>query len=465
MSALITEAQAKKIEQTLDRFIGGDLDVKTLKEELKALKEKDLKDLIESLEKVKAHQATMKEQIRTSKHGFYIPGIEDKSKDFNFMRACLGVKLGGTKAIFEKLGAGSEFELLKAVQDKYGEEFGLRKDAQRTDDHALGGAMVPDQVIPDVIPAIYGRSAFINLDGEGETIISVVDGLFGKEARIPKFDGGMVAYWIAEGEQVAQSLVNSKTITGSPHKLMVLGKITKEMREMQGFGFDQMWRRDMIRKAALKLDWTIAYGTGAEMPRGIVNHPDVKIFSAQAKAVITRSGIAAANGGDWQGGELDFDQLDEMWGVLEDDDIMLDAAGSVSGPRYFRRLKRIKVENYAGQTANAPYLIGVPMVPDGRLRELIGPFGKTTNIATNKKPGASVGAPSATGAAKFTDVFTGNMREVLFLRWAGIEIDSDQGLGSGFAADTELVKLRMRGDVVIRQERDLIFCPDARARA
>ena len=476
MTATISKEQAQAIEQKLKDLAEGENSVPKMREDLKALVEDvkaiDIEGLLERVDKMKAEQEKLSNQIANSKSGFYIPGVDDARKKFRLVKAIVGMRRGGNKRSFEDCGAGYEYEFLKSVFDAHEGE--LRKNyefkAQRTDSDALGGAMVPDQVIPDVIPAIYARSAFVNLDGEGETRVTLMDGLFGNKVSIPQFEGGLVSYWVSEAEEATKSFVKTKAKSMEPHKLMILAQMTKEMQDMSGFGFEAMFRRDMVRSAALKLDWTIPYGTGAEMPMGIVNNPDIKIFSAQAYKAGVNDGvvannaaaIAAANGGDWQGEELDFDGIDEMYGVLEDDEIELDGMGTISSPRFFRRLKKIKTQNFSGQNSGQPYLVGVPMVPDGRLAELIGSFGKTTKIPSNRKPGAAVSAPSATGVAKFTDVFAGNMNEIVVGRWAGISIG---GFGVDYAKDITNIKLRMMASTIVRQPRSLIFCPDARARA
>ena len=153
---------------------------------------------------------------------------------------------------------------------------------------------------------------------------------------------------------------------------------------------------------------------------------------------------------------------------LEDDDIVVDASHRwVSSPRYFNRLKKIKIDHYSGQTTNQAYLLGMPMISNAKLADIIGPFGKSTQIPSNQLPGASLNAPTtdtSPGDDRFTDVFGGNLNNVLLGRWGGIEIEDDAGKGRGFTSDHIYMKLRLYADVAIRQERAIIVCPDALAR-
>lgn len=452
-----------------ERVSALDLLVKRVDEDAKRL---NVAGVLTEFEKMKATLDQTVRAIRTSKSGLYISGIEDEP--FNLLKTFIAIRVcgagGNQKAVFEAEGAGREYEILSQVRAKHQERIAaLKANAQNVGSDQYGGNFVPDQVIPEVIAAIYTRSVFINLVGEGTSRLSVMDGLYGGNVKIPKFLGGMVAYWIGEEDAYTDSAVRTGDVTMNPKKLGCLARITDAMRRFSGFGYDKLFQNDFVRAMAKKLDWTCLYGTGSDnAPRGIVNVDGIKIYSAQSKKIGTR-GTDTLSGAqfqaDWLGAELDFDGLDNIRLALEEDDIELDAsAATISCPRYFTRLKQLKVSNFDAQTSEKPYLIGLPMIPDSRLAELIGPFGKTTQIPTTNKPGASISAPSASGTAKFTDVVFGNFMDIILGRWSGLEIENDDGKGLGFTSDYTYVKSRMYVDLGYRMPRSLVLCPDAQVR-
>lgn len=460
------EKQAAELLAKAGDFMTKDLpalteDVKALKNSVEEFKKIDVASAVKEIEKVRAAQEKLSKQIRSdSRNPAFVPGLEDEVQKFSMIRMCMASRFG-----WEKAGAGFEKEVvdaaIKALHAKAGGAMG---------DDKQGGFWVPDQVIPDVIAAIYARSVLFNLSGDGTTRVSVLNGLTGGNVKIPKVTGGLVAYWVGEEEEPAESMDQAGDITLNPKKMMLLLKLTDSMRRFGGFGFEQMLRNDMINVAAEKFDWTILYGNGsADQPRGVLNTNGIKIYSIQSGkyGVLGTDALSGAQfQADWTGGSLTFDALDQMRLALEEDKIRLGSDyATISSPRAFAWLRELKVDNYSGQTSNQPYLLGLPVLSDARLTDLIGEFDKTPQILSNMKPGASIGAPSASGTAKFTDVLTGNLREIVIGRWSGLEIEDDQGRGPGFKSDHIYVKLRMYADIGVRQPRGIILCPDGKVRA
>lgn len=452
-----------KITESVDVFTER---VKTLEKSVEAFKDIDPKSIMEKMDKLGSTMDRVKRQIATNtSHGMYLSGLEDDAPKFSLVRACLGVKLGGTKEAFEKVKAGFEWEVVSQIREaasKAGHVVGVNSD---------GGFFVPDQVLADVIAAIYTRSVFVNLDGEGQSRVSVVDGLVGMPVKIPRFEGGMIAYWIGEEDEYALTKAQVGAISMSPHKLGVLTSLTNEMRRFGSFGFEQLLRRDMVRALAKKLDWSVMYGPGTDnAPRGLVYQDDIQVYRAE-NGIVYSSLASARAAANWAGGIANFDTIDEMRGALEDADIGVDdgSGGSfttVSAPRWFRRLRQLKIENYSGQTAGQPYLLGAPMIKESTLRELIGEFAKSTQIRSTNTAGKSIGA-TASGSgtsAHFGDIVAGNLSELVLGRWSGIEIEDDSGKGTGFVTDTTHIKMRMYADLGNRQPKAIVLCPDARMR-
>lgn len=452
------EQQAAELLETMHTLLADEgfktigSRVKVLEGALEQFKGIDLKKTIEEVDRIKARTETMQNAIRTSKRGLYVSGLEDAGKNFSLMRAINAIKTNNFA------NAGYEKEIMDSIRAKASQQVGQ---------DTLGGYFVPDQVIPDVIEAIYTRSAFIQLVGEeGETSVSVYDGLAGAAVKIPKFEGGMIAYWIGEEDEYTESQATVGDITMNPKKLGLLMRMTDAMKRFQGYGFEQRVRKDAARALAKKLDWTMLFGTGTQdMPRGILSHDGIKIYRAENGNTYTPAAAAALT--DWAGGDLNFDALMNMALSLEEDDIMLDeSAKIVSCPRYFNKLKQAKILNFTSQTTGQPYLLGTPMLSDAKLKDYIGPYAKSNQISSISKAGATVGGTS-TGAGSnlvHTTVVGGNLNEVVLGRWGAIEIEDDAGKGKGFTSDHTYVKMRMYADIAIRQQRAIIVCPDAQVR-
>ncbi len=419
----------------------------------------DIKGAIGEFEKTKAVIEQMKADRRRSAGTSRIPGLAAEAKNFSMIRAMSAIKSGDWSR------AGFEQEVFAAARTK----------AQAMGIDSAGGYFIPDEVIEDVIAAIYTQSALINLSGEGTTRVSVLDGLNGGTVKVPKFLGGVVAYWIGESDEYAESQTKVGDMMMTPKKLGVLVRMTQEMRTYASYGFESLLRTDMIRAAAKVLDKSILYGSGtAHSPRGVVNavnaaniakgdlkaFPSVQVYDAAAKAAW--NGASVTDNQSKDNAALDFDGMDNMIAMLEDNDVVADnSAAFLAHPKFFRKVKQLRVENYNAQTSGQPYLLGAPRLPDARLTDIIGNFAKTTQIATNNKAGESVGWTGSSNAGH-TDVFYGNWNEVVLGRWGGIEIEDDGGRGKGFTSDQTYMKMRLYVDVGFRHDQSIAVCPNAK---
>lgn len=477
------EQRLAHLVKELEDFLADDGRFPTLESKVKALsewmveeKKIDLKKVVEDLEKQKAQVETLKKSIRSHKGGLYTPGVE--SAPFDMHRAMVGmlrsIEAGGNhKKQFDQVRAGSEYEVMKATFER-AEGFEAydsaeRKAVQQVGDDTLGGFFVPDQVIADMISAIYSRSPWISLDADdGTTRISVLQGLTGGNVKIPQFNGGVIAFWHGEEDAIAESVATVGEMTMTPKALGVLVIMTESMKRMQGYGFDALLRRDMIRAISRKLDFSIPYGLGgADQPLGIVNTPGIKIFQAKVTSGVDESDVVDPTTiTDWPSAAVGFEALSKMQLGLEEDNIDMDETYAfISSPRFFTNLKNLKIREFAaGLDSESGFVIGAPMLTDTRLADIIGEFGKSTQIPTNLLPGASIGGATTNTDAKHTDVFSGNLGEIVLGRWAGLEFSTDNGLGKYFASGKTQIKMVMHADIGIRQPRAIMCCPNAKVR-
>lgn len=415
----------------------------------------DIAAILDRVDELDAKQTAFRNRIRKHRGPGYVSGMEDEAESFSVLRYMIGARVG-----FKKARAEREEELAKQFREN------LHEKGLISADEVQGAYMIPDQVIPDVIEGIYRRSKWVALDGEGMTSISVVGGLFGKTVTLPRFDPGMIAYWLGEEEEYKDSKPGTGEITMQQKKLGALIEMTFEMVEMASYGLDALVRRDLIKSLATALDIAVPYGKGGKQPLGIIRTDGVRIFRAEDGAVFTSLEAARSALETWNGGEFNFDTLEEMSLAFEEDDVEIEDTDykTVSSPRAFSHLKRLKVANFDAQTAQMPYLAGMPMLTNQQLRELIGNWDKTTTVKSNLTPGQSIGANAGNTDKLHTDVFAGDLTEVLLGQWGALFLDSDDGKGLGFRHDKILQKARINVDVQVREKRRVLVSPDARVR-
>ena len=497
---MLTEAEKKTREEQMAKLLhnmeelfdeGGDLKkfddrIKAVESVLKSedptaeLELMDKKSIEEEFEKLRAQSERIARGVQNSKKGGYFPGIEDEAKRFSLVKTLA--------ACAKKDWTGAEHEKELMIEAMAARE---KATGQVASDLERGGGFIADQLIPDVIGPMYTRSAFIAMDGEGETRVTVLDGLPGGRVTVPQFHGGMLAYWMGEEDAYTTSQVKTSDVHMDLKKIGVMARMTDTMIKYASYGFDNLLRRDMIKALVKKIDHTIPYGTGsADMPRGICNWntgghstattdaagnavgPGVKVFRADSDVSMTYAAAQAlSDGSGFVGGELDLDSLALMKLMFEEDDIDTNSPSFawVAAPRYWDRLKRVKIDHYSSQAGvNASYHLGVPILPDARVADLIGPFGRMNQITTNAAPGAAGNANAvfsgASATAKFSALFAGDWSEFIFGRGSGIEIEDDGGKGTGFSTDSTYLKLRMYCDQMIRDPRAISFCPDVQVR-
>lgn len=431
-------------------------------QELKAAGiETTLAELKEEFSKLRAQSEAQIEAIRTSRSPFLSPGAENAN--FNMTRACYAVITGDWSK------AGKEKEILDDVR--------VQREKMQAGDDESSGWFIPDQLIADVIQKIYAKSRYIALDGDGETRVTVLSGLVGQTVKIPKLKGGIISYWIGEGDEYVQSKMKSGDKSMTWKKLGVLVKLTKELAMTASPAFDAALRRDMSKAIAIEVDRVIPFGKGTEnQPLGITRQNGVKVYSIQKNTSAGDLGLGLYGQvgddlagttnfqADWQGGNLHYDHVSDIKLILEENDIGDTDGTFAASPRVWRRLAKLRSDNYSGQAQDKQaYLIGSPILSMDRLAALIGPFFGSTKHGLHV-PGASVGAPTTVTDTKFTTGIYGDLSEVILGRWGGLTIDSDLGRGIGFTSDHTYIKMTLFCDTMIRDESSLIVVPDIRAR-
>lgn len=422
----------------------------------------DVDSIVKRYDEIKAAMENVAKSVRRSSAAVLgLPGAEDEVENFSMLRLSCAIAKGDWSLAPKEKGLIDEW---------------VKRSTHVADANARGGTFVPDFVIGDVIGAIYAKSAWINLDGqgEGETMISVINGVPGLTGSIPKVIGGVVSYWVGEEDEIAASATSTGDLTYALRTLGNLCKITQRMREYGSIGFEAFFRNDMVRSMVAKIDKTIPYGSGTQhAPKGFMKTAGYtggpQVFSAKKGALCDPTSTGPTPPGTNSGAEINFDHLDEMIGLCEDADLG-DGSGAnaafIFHPRTKRRVKQIKVDNFSGQSSGQPYLLGLPRLPDSRLQEVIGPFATTTAIPTKQTAGQSVGWTAADPNVKrCSDVFySSSWSETVLIRGQGVRVEDDGGKGKSFAAGIMYVKMTGDFDVLNRRPENIVVCPDGFSR-
>lgn len=386
------------------------------------------------------------------KDGTRVPGTEDAAKWFSIGRY-VHSRLQKDRSLAKR-----EWDLIDAEA----------KAAQSIGDDKKGGNFIPEVVAAPINVATYAQSALIALNpADGQTNITVIDGVPGMaEISIPRFEGGVRAYWMGEGKPYQTTTADTGTQKISPKKLGVIVPFTEEMLRGDVWGLNKLIQAAVTSAFSEELDQTLLFSLGGEhQPKGIVGHitaavdgviSGVKVYRAETGTVIDRT--TAESGLTWAGKKASLDILEGMRLALSEDKIRENASFRwVTSPRAISYLKTLKAENYSAQTTGLPYLLGMPMT-DAQLQSQIGNFSKTVNVPSLIKAGAIYGATA--GSAKFSYIFGGNLDAFALARWSGLEVVTDGGQGPGFSNDMTQVKFRMWCGTTAMRPRELLFCPD-----
>lgn len=430
---------------------------------VKTMSENDgVKTVSDAVEALRSKYDRLAESIRRN-NPFRVPGLEDERQKYSMVRAMAAVRAcGGTlrKEMFERVGAGFEWEASSQAREL------AEKAGHYAGNEDSLGLLIPEEVSAEFVAAIYTMSRYIGLDGEGDTRVSVIDGIVGQTYTLPGFKGGVVAHWVGEGQEFIESLAKAKKIKMERKKLGALIRQSNELGRSISAGAEAMLRRDMVRAMAKKLDHAVPYGAGTDNePTGVFNNSGVQVYDADGGVVY--DGLTAARDGvaDWATAVLDFDGLAEGPGALEDADIDAEEGGrtfsTISHPKYFRGLRKLKVQNFSGQTEAQPYLLGAPMIRPETLRALIGDYAGTTQSRRAQKPGKSIAGTTTATASDAGDVVMGTLSEIIVGRWSGLEIEDDGGKGKLFTSDESLTKVRMYCDICVREPKAIVVCPNA----
>jgi len=343
-----------------------------------------------------------------------LPGLEDEKTKFSFFKAIRAIKSGNWD------DAGFEKEVFDNT----------RKRAMA----ALSGTgtyIVPTIYIAELIEMFQAESVLIR---SGATVLS---DLQGTPVNIPKQTAASTAYWVGENQAITDSELTLGQISLTPKKVGALVKLSNTLLRLSNPSAEALVRRDIALSLALKIDVAGLRGTGgANQPTGIANIGG----SLNTVAIGTN------------GGDLSFDNLIDMEYELAADNALRGNLGYVFHPAIRRKLLKLKVAQYSGDTAGA-YIISP--ISERVLQDWLGyKYAMTTQVPINltKNEGTAL-----------TEVYFGNWAELIIGQWGGMEIMASQETSDAFEKDQTWIRILQEVDVGVRHDQSFCLISDAKA--
>lgn len=344
-----------------------------------------------------------------------LPGVNEGAEEFSFLKSFQGIATG----VWENAG----FE--KEVFDQ------TKKRALNTGDGTLGGYVVPNQYIAEVIELIKAESVVM---GMGANVLS---GLVGSPVEIPKQTGGATAYWVGENAPITESSQSFGQLTMTPKQVAAMVKMSNRFIALSDPSGEAMVRRDLGTTIALAIDLAALRGSGTStQPLGIANTPGI---------------LTSAMGTN--GGYFDWTSASQMEGKLEDANTLRGRLGYVTHPKVRRILKNIRIPQYSGQL-DGEYVFN-PVMSEAQLDSQLGsPMRATTQLPTNLTKGSAT--------AICSEVIFGNWQELLIGQWGGLEFMASGETSDAFAKNQTWIRVIQEVDVALRHPESFCLLNDAK---
>ena len=261
--------------------------------------------------------------------------------------------------------------------------------------------------------------------------------LSGSPVLIPKQLSDANVYWVAQNSNITKSDIALGNISMTPKTMAIRCQVSNLLRMLSTPNIESILRADFARLAAIELDRVILRGTGSLEPLGLAN----------------MSGIPTLGLGT-DGADLTWDNIIDMEGALEDANAM-PGGGSfayVMNPKIKRRLKKIKVPQFSGDTGGA--YVAPPVLSDRVMADMLGhPLFTTTQLRTNLAKGTGT---------NLSELFFGNWSDLLVGMWGGVEILASNVAGDAWAQNAVEIRLVQNIDVQIRHLESVIYINDAK---
>lgn len=352
-----------------------------------------------------------------------LPGVEYAKKGepgkfslFRAMQLSVARDTGDHAGLWRSKEFGYEVEAIEEVRKALQSMDPKTKASMNIGTDAAGGVFVPTSVMVDsIIPELESAAIVYQLGA------TRVDGLVGT-FNWPVDQGGTTAYYIdTEAEEAVTTSQNSfATLAARPHTMGAATTLTRGMLKQSAISMEQFVRSAIVRKFALKEDYTALFGTGTNgEPRGITNLPS----SATNTAI------------NWT--SADFAGADQTATARVNDMIYAPLIANYTNPA--ARWGWAARPEVGKKLANATDADGRPLFQAGNVGVL------------NTLAGYPFRTQTQSTAATSDEFFLyGDWSQLLMLHWGVMEFRTGF-TGSNMLADVLTVMALMDHDVLIRQ--------------
>jgi len=412
--------------------------IETIIEEMKtSLKERldacdgqntELRSEIEALQK----QVTDLEAGIKERPSGLLPGLEDevKNRKPSWVRILKGLR-------WNDWGDGYEKRILQEATERYHSVVGRypgEAKAASTELDASGGYLVPSELMTDLIEKLDERAVTLQAGAR------ILPGMTSSPVQWPKITGGAKAYWEGETEAITDSTMTVGMLSLVPHRLGAMSIFPERLIRLASQPVEQIIEADFAKRLALKLDQGVLIGDGAGVAPvvGIANLASVNDHTI-----------------DTNGGLLDFDEVVDMAGLVEDSyaDVEDPSAAWISNRVVWRLLRKTRVAADSGDVApyNGPYVVP-PIMSEARLRDMLGyPFFGTNQLVKTLTKGTS---------SALTYAFFGVWSEVLIPQWYGMTVRASTETSNAFAKSQVYIKAELEVDVGVRHDESFAKCDE-----
>lgn len=287
------------------------------------------------------------------------------------------------------------------------------------------GALVPAEYIAELIPELVAKSVLMQAGARELT------GLTGSPVEFPKKKSGVTPNDDAESDTITFTDQTFGRVSLVPKQLSAGTIMSRRTIALAVPGIDDIVRADLAEKLALRMDIRGLRGTGASnQPIGIVNFPDIGVVSLGVN-----------------GGELEYGDLIELEGKLEDANALDGRLGFIFHGKIRRRLAKqldadgrpLFTRDLSGPQPTRT-LIGYPFFVSQQL-----PFNLTKGTGTN-----------------LAEVIFGNFAELLIGKWGNLLIEVSTQAGTLFEKHQLAIKGVMEYDIDAMHEESFSVATDAK---
>lgn len=404
------------------------MEIKVFIEEVKAMLDTHKKNLLTEWEKMTADNrqqaaddiAKLETRIKEMEtiltpRKVSLHGVDEEKEKFSFFKAAWAIRTNDwSQAGFERTVFD---ETRKKAMGAYGAG-------------SAGAYIVPAEYIAQIIELLTAETVVLRAGATNLTALT------GSPVQIPSQTGGSTGYWVAENSDITPSDVAVGQIAMTPKKAAVLVKLSNSLIKLSNPSAEALVRMDIARTLALMIDYAALRGSGAAgQPLGI-----------NGVATINTVAIGA------DGGNASFDTLIDMEYALAEDNALRGKLGYIFHPALRRKLLKLRVAQYSGQTDGA-YIVAP--VSEAQLQAWIQyPYFMTTQVPINLTKGI--------GTA-LTEIYFGNWAELMIGQWGGMEMMASAETNDAFQKDQTWIRILQEVDVAPRHGQSFCLCNDAKA--